>query len=180
MLVYTTQLAVYPLAWQHVHVQLWIRTCGHTCIGRILSMTWPCCWKWKWKYVSRSMELFSSSTSFFQPLLQIGRGSLFCSTNALASDTNHYLFARSFTSFRFATSRLHFRFHFRFLPLTSSYVVTEQRFFGHQRRYTILYVEKWTNENWRKSIAVRKFPANSFVHPLLWFLQRRLSSINFD
>lgn len=65
-------------------------------------------WKWKRKCVSGSMDLFPfpSSTHSFN------LASSFRSTDALAPDTNRYLFVRSFTS---ATSLARVRFHFPFL-----------------------------------------------------------------
>lgn len=58
---------------------------------------------------------FLRSPYFFQLLIQIDRTSLFCTMDALAPDTNRYLFGFS-PHFPSGTSLVRFRFHFHFLP----------------------------------------------------------------
>lgn len=71
---------------------------------------------------------FLRSPYFFQLLIQIDRTSLFCITDALASDMNRYLFARSFTSLSLWDLSCSFSFSFSFSSSSYSSYTSKERF----------------------------------------------------
>lgn len=108
---------------------------------------------------------FLRSPYFFQLLIQIDRTSLFCTTDALASDMNRYLFARSFTSLSLWDLSCSFSFSFSFSSFSYSSYTSKERFSSQQRRSNSFYVQKsWTNEE-DKNIKSTASEISGGAHP---------------